>query len=444
MTKRELFESLPEHRVPERPRGAARLQEARRDQVALRAVDLDGLVAPDDMVREVWAFVESLDLGSLYDAIAAREGEPGRPPIDPKILMALWLYATIRGIGSGRAVERLCGSDHGFQWLCGGVGVNYHTLTDFRVAHAALVDHLLSESVAVLVAEGLVRLDRLALDGLRVRASAGAASFRRRKRLEQYVKEAATLVRGLRRELEEDPAAGERRRRAAALRGAAEREARLRAARRRLAELEEERARREKTNKEQTGKQGEPRASTTDPQARVMKMPDGGYRPAYNGELVCDPQSQVIVGVDVDTTGSDHGWIAPMLRQVCRRYGRKVRQLLVDGAFSRAGDLEWAHQNRVAVFLAPTRTKHGTDPYRPRKGDGPGVAAWRSRMASPEGQAIYRHRSRAECVNADLRYRGLIRLTVRGTAKARTVFTWFALAHNLMRGLSLRRLAAAA
>ena len=163
--------------------------------MALHAVDLDGLVAPDDLVREVWGFVEGLDLSSLYDAIAAREGEPGHPAIDPKILTALWLYATIQGVGSARMVERLCAREIGFEWLCGGVSVNYHTLSDFRVDHGELLDRLLSESVAALCAEGLVSLDRLSLDGVRIRASAGAASFRRRPSLERCRKAAAQLVR---------------------------------------------------------------------------------------------------------------------------------------------------------------------------------------------------------------------------------------------------------
>jgi hypothetical protein len=180
-------------------------------------------------------------------------------------------------------------------------------------------------------------------------------------------------------------------------------------------------------------------------------MPYGGFRPAYNGQLIGDPLANVVVGVDVgvdvDTSGSDHGWIAPMLRQVKRRYGRAPNKLLVDGGFSRAGDIEWAtrpENGETAIFMAPTHTKHGTDPYQPRPGDGSGVAAWRARMATPGGQAVYKLRSLHERINADLRRRGLTRLTVRGTAKVRIVLLWHALAHNLARGVALRRLATAA
>jgi Transposase DDE domain/Transposase domain (DUF772) len=360
--------------------------------------------------------------------------------------MAVWLYATLRGVGSARAVERLCEREIGFQWLCGGVRVNYHTLSDFRIENGNLLDRLLSESVAALCAEGLVSLERLSLDGVRVRANAGASSFRRRPALEACRKPAERLVRHLKRELREDPAAGERRRQAAQMRAAADRLERIKAALRAVGSRENERRRRARGHAEEVEQRAPARASTTDPEARVMKMPDGGFRPAYNGQLIGDPLSNVIVGVDIDRSGSDHGWIAPMLRQVQRRYGTAPGQLLVDGGFARAADIEWAacpENGATAVLMAPTKTKHGTDPYKPRDGDGPGVAAWRARMASAAGQACYRLRSLHERINADLRRRGLARLTVRGKAKAQNILLWHALAHNLTRGLSLRRAAAA-
>ncbi len=442
MGEKSLFEGLPEQRAPDRPRGKPRLQEPQRDTIELRAVDLDSLVASDDPVRDVWAYVGTLDLTRLYSRIEAREGEPGRPPITPKLLVALWLYATLRGVGSARELERQCEREIGFQWLCGGVSVNRHTLADFRVDNGALLDRLLSESVAVLIKEGLVRLDRLSLDGLRVRAAAGAKSFHRGDRLKQCLKKATKLVALLRHELDDDPGTQERRRHAAQQRAAADRVARIKAAQRRHKALQEERDRREKTNAGQTKKQKEPRASTTDPEARVMKMPDGGFRPAYNGQLIAEPTSGIILGVAVDTTGSDHGWVKPMVQQVKKRFGRAPRELLVDGGFSNAADIEWAARpsnGAVAVFMAPTRNKHGSDPYRPRDRDGPGVAAWRDRMASAAGQRTYRLRSLHECINAHLRQRRLSQVTVRGKAKVRTIFLWHALAHNLARACALRR-----
>jgi transposase len=420
MDQTPLFENLADQSVPERRRGQPRFQVPQRNLIELRVVDLDGLVAADDPVRDVWAYVETLDLKELCERIEAREslprakagGEPGRPPIEPKLLMALWLYATLRGVGAAREVERLCAREIGFQWLCGGVSVNYHTLSDFRVDNGDLLNRLLSWSVAVLVKEGLVNLDRLSLDGLRVRAAAGAASFRRGESLKKCLEQslprrrpgASALVEALAREVADDPAAPDRRQRAARERAAADRVARIEAAQKRLEELQAERARRERgrsllrpgTNREQTKKQKEPRASTTDPEARVMKMPDGGFRPAYNGQLraktsspaIAEPTSGVILGVAVDISGSDHGWIKPMVEQVRERFGRTPKELLVDGGFSSVDDVEWAAQpdnGAIAVFMAATKSKHGGDPYA-RAGatvrqSWPGASAWRAQPA---------------------------------------------------------------
>jgi len=200
-----------------------------------------------------------------------------------------------------------CETHVAYQWICGGVSMNHHTLSDFRVAHVALLDRLLAQGVAALVTEGLVRLERLAQDGVRVRAAAGAGSYRRRPRLEQLLRDAEARVAALKAELESDPAASTARQRAARQRAARERVERTNAALERMKELEAERARRAKTHKRDTAKQKEPRASTTDAEARVMKMADGGYRPAYNGQFASDPETQVIVAVEIDTTGSDHG-----------------------------------------------------------------------------------------------------------------------------------------
>jgi transposase len=446
MADEALFENLADQAAPERPRGKPRLQEPERNAIALRAVDLEALVAADDPVRDVWAYVERLDLSALYDRIEARQGAPGRAPITPKLLLALWLQATLRGVGSAREVERLCTREISFEWLCGGVGVNHHTLSDFRVDNGDLLNRLLSESVAVLIKEGLVSLDRLSLDGLRVRAAAGAASFRRSDSLKRCLEKARALVAARAREVADDPAAQDRRQRAARARATADRVARIEAAQKRYEELQAERRRRAQTNRDQTQKQKAPRASTTDPQARVMKMPAGGFRPAYNGQLIAEPKSGVILGVAVDTSGSDHGWIKPMVEQVKQRFGQTPKELLVDGGFSNAADIEWAAQpenGAIAVFMAASKSKHGGDPYVPRERDGPAIAAWRTRMASLAGQATYKIRSLHECINAHLRQRRLDRLTVRGRAKVTAIFLWHALAHNLVRSVAMRHAAAA-
>jgi hypothetical protein len=276
----------------------------------------------------------------------------------------------------------------------------------------------------------------LAQDGLRVRASAGTSSFRRRKRLEELRTAAQARVARLRAELEADPGSGDKVRRAAQIRAACEREARIAAAQERMLELEAERARREKTNKKEVTKQKEPRASTTDAEARVMKMADGGFRPAYNMQIVGEPNSQVIVAVDVDTSGSDRGLARPAIEALQAR-GCQPSDYLVDGGFAKNDDIEWAHATGTTLWCPPGHTKHGTDPYAPKPGDSAAVADWRKRMASDLGKSIYRRRAEHECINARARRMGLQQLTVRGKDKAHTVLLWFALAHNMLRGFAL-------
>jgi len=443
MASKGLFDELPEAEAPEKSEGGGRprLREPMRDQIELRAVDLDSIIGSDHAVRIIWAYVERLDLSELEALIRAREGRPGHPPIAPRLLVALWLFATSEGVGSARALERLCESHDAYRWLVGGVSVNYHTLSDFRVAHADLLDELLAKNVAALAAAGLIDLDTLAQDGIRVRAAAGASSFRRRGTLEKRLKQARRAVARLRRELDEDPEASNRRIKAARARATVEREARVAAALERLGAIEEQRRRRAKTNAKETAEQKEPRASTTDPEARVIKMPDGGFRPAWNMQIASAAEQQIVVAVDVTASGSDRGLIRPMLEAIGRRFGRLPRRYLADGGFTKGEDIEWAAGERVAVHCPPPRSKHDTDPFAPRRDDGPGVAAWRRRMRSPTGKARYKRRSICECINARGRNWTLDRTTVRGREKALSALRWFALANNILQGHRLARLA---
>jgi len=442
-----LFGDLPEQRREASEaagRGEVRLREACRDAVELQLVELNALLTPDHSARAVLAFVEGLDLDPLRAAVKAREGVAGRPPADPKILLTLWLYATIDGVGRARALARLCESHIAYRWICGGVSMNHHGLSDFRMGQEALLDRILVQGVAGLVSAGLVRLDRLAQDGVKVRASAGTRSYRRRARLETQLAEAQARVEELKKEVDGDPGASNARRKAAQARAAKERAERVEAALDRMKELEEERARREKTHKKDTAKQKEPRASTTDSEARIMKMADGGFRPAYNGQFASDPETQVIVGVDVDTTGSDGGLMMSMIEEIEEDYRTKPQEYLVDGGYTKLDDIEAAHEAGIVIFTPLPKSKHGTDPAEPRKSDGPGVAAWRKRMASAAGKQTYTERTKAECVNAQFRNWSGYRLLVRGKEKVRTVLLWFAVAHNLMRSLTLAKAAAAA
>jgi len=188
----------------------------------------------------------------------------------------------------------------------------------------------------------------------------------------------------------------------------------------------------------------EPRASTTDPEARVVKMADGGFRPAYNMQVASVAGEQIVVAVEVSTSSSDRGLARPMIEKIEATYGELPNQHLVDGGYSKNDDIEWAHGVDVAMLCPPIINKHNTDPFAPREDDGPGISAWRKRMQSEAGKATYRLRSIHECINARFRQWGLVQLTVRGRAKALVVLTWYALANNILQGERLRRAAAAA
>jgi len=409
----------------------ARVLLPNRGQMEFRASDLDSLLPEGHRARLVWAYVERQDLARFYAGIRVAEGGVGRAAIAPEILLALWLYATLDGVGSAREVSRLIDSHDAYRWLCGGVQVNHHTLSDFRKDHGEALDELLSVSIASLMAAGVVKLKHVAQDGMRVRASAGAGSFRRKEKLEGYLETARARVAQLKAELEADPGQAERARQVARLRAAAEREARLQKALERLPEIEA-------IKKRQGKRPDEARASMTDAEATVMKMGDGGFRPAYNPQLASDTDSLVIVGVEVATVGSDQGQMAPMIEQVIARCGQAPEAWLVDGGFVGHAQIDQAAEKTVVYGPVPAPKDETVDPHQPKATDSEAVAAWRARMATDEAKAIYKKRAAtAECVNAHARNRGLQQFRVRGLAKVKCVMLMFALAHNLMRTLAL-------
>ena len=434
----ELFGDLPEQAKPQadaRPLGAPRLREPKRDQVELRATDVDSLIGQDHVARVVWAYVEGVDLSEFENQIKARTNTPGQPMTSPRLLLALWLYATSQGVGSARALARLCESHDAYRWLCGGVSVNHHTLADFRVDHADLLDRLLSEHLAALANAGVVDLETLAQDGVRIRASAGTSSFRREATLDKHLASAQAVVEELKREVESDPEASNRRIQAAKERAARERHARPQAAQAALAEIKRKRA--QLDDKGGNGKKPkEPRGSTTDADARVMKMADAGFRPAYNVQVASAAGEQIIVAVQVENNGSDRVLMRPML-ETLRAAGHLPQRHLVDGGYCNADEIEWAHREGVKVFCPPTQSKSGADPYLPRRGEGVGAAAWRERMASEAGKAQYKARTICECIHARWRNWNLRQFTVRGIAKVRAVVLLYALTNNILQGRHL-------
>ena len=359
----ELFPEIDRHpRAAPEPDTEVRYETANRTQVELTPTDLEGLLPPGHAARLVWRFVEGLDLSAWYGAIRAREGGPGRTPIDPKILLALWLYATIDGVGSAREVDRLCYAHDAYRWIRGGVSVNYHTLSDFRVAHQAALDDLLTQSIATLRHRGIVTLARVAQDGTRIRASAGVGSFRREGTLQERLKEARQLVE--RTACQQD--GGPDRAAAAQARAAAEGLARVEEALAQLPAVAEA--------KRRNHSKAAPRTSTTDPDARIMKMSDGGYRPAYNIQFATDHDSHAIVGVEVTNVGSDQQQLVPMLQQVEARVGRPTTWL-ADGGYLSYDGIEETARRDVTLLMPVPRHRGSDDPVPAQPTDTPAVRA---------------------------------------------------------------------
>ena len=422
------------------PAGKPRLRVPHRDQMEMRWASLDEMLDGDHPVRTIWAAVCKRDLSAWLSDVKAVEGHVGRDATDPRLLVALWLYATLKGIGSARELARLCTECLPYQWLCGGVTVNHHTLSDFRSQGGERWDDLLTQMVAVLLSAGLVSMDRVAQDGMRVRASAGKSSFRRRDRLEEYLDEARQQVQALKRLAEEDTDELTKRQRAARERAARERQERIEEAMRQRDELQKQR---EESAKKSGRKVDEARASTTDPEARNMKFANGGYWPGYNVQFSTDTASGVIVGVEVTNAGTDADELPPMLDQLDERYDRLPKEVLVDGGFATVNTIDDASERGCTVY-APLKDQEkqeakGKDPHAPKKGDSEPVAQWRSRMGTEEAKSIYRLRCQtAEWVNAQCRNRGLWQMPVRGRPRCRIVALLYAIAHNLVVGERLR------
>jgi len=404
----------------------------------MQLLSLDQMLPADHQARIVWSFVKSLDLEPLYEQIEVTDNQAGRPAIAPEILVTLWLLATLDGIGAARELDRRCKTDIPYRWILGGVTVNYHTLSDFRVLHGTFLERLLVDTVAALVDQGLVPLETIAQDGMRVRASAGGSSFRRKPSLEKLQKQAQEHLDRLKQEADNEAEGQEvnARRQAAAERAARERKERIDEALKQHEKLSQQREKRKKGDGEQT------RVSTTDPDARKMKMANGGYDPAYNVQFATDADTRVIVGVDVTNAGTDAGELAPMHEKVCSDYGKVPDHALVDSAFVTKESVTKVESSGTKVVSTIPRAgeleKRGKDPHARQRGDTDEYANFRARMATEEYRKLYQLRpSIAEFPNADCRNRNLRQFRVRGLPKVKAVVLWHALAFNFMRMLNL-------
>jgi transposase len=303
-------------------------------------VDVERLIGEEHAARAIWEFVGKLDLSGYSEEIRAVEGQAGRPAWEPRLLISLWVYAYSEGVGSGRAIEQLCEWDPAYQWLTGAAVVNAHTLTDFRVKHEAALKGLFVQILGLLSADGLVTLERVMQDGTKIRANAAPDSFRRKERVEQGLKQAREQVAAVEAMSEEETS-----RRVA--------QGRKRAQRERQERLEKVLEEFEKLAEEGSAKDKEKRrVSTTDPQARVMKQPDGGFAPSYNVQINTDGQNGVIVAVGVVQAGNDFEQLEPGIDRVEQNLGKTPDQAVTDGGFLSRDNIV-AMKKREIEFIAP-------------------------------------------------------------------------------------------
>jgi transposase len=406
-----------------------RLRRPDRQQLLVQPRTVDDLVPQDHPVRMIWALVQRWDLTFFLQGIRARGERPGRAATDPQLLIALWLYATTQGVGCSRRLTKLCTESDPYRWLCGGVSLNYHTINDFRVDHEEALDNLLTQMLAVLIRAGIVAVQRIAQDGTRVRASAGVNSFQEEETLEKHLQAAREHLEAVK-QAAADPKLS------AQQKGARERAAREHQQRLEQALVELEKVKQAKAQqKDKPSKDHPPRASSTDPEARLMRMPDGGTRPAYNLELAADCDSRAIVGVEMTNAGSDAGQDEPMRDQVEARTNQAVAEQLMDGSFVRLEGIERAAAEGVRLYMpVPKPRKAGVDRYAPKPRDGAAVAEWRQRMGTKVAKQVYKQRSSTiETINGELKtFRGLGSLLVRGLRKVQCAALWSALAYNIV------------
>lgn len=402
-----------------------RLKKPLRNQMEMTVGCLDDYLPEDHKVRMVWQYVEQFDLSEILGKIKSVESNPGAPAIDPKILMALWLYAFIEGIISAKIINRYCKEHIAFKWLCGGVPVNEHTISDFRTKHGEAFDDLLTQSICVLSHQGLIKIETVAQDGMKVEAHASKSSFRREKTLKEHLKKAKNHVEALKKEFEVNPNGVSKKKETAKKRAAEQAVKRTSQAIEELKKLRAQKmaeAKRKRRSFNQKDKE-DVRASKTDPEARVMKMPNSGFAPAYNVQLATETTTKVIVGVTVTQAGHDYGQLGLMQKQIRDRLGYVPLNILADQGFLQHADVEKVAE-ASKIYIPSETIKTGKSAI---------LDEMKNRMETVEAKEMYKERAAtAELVNARIRTRGLTQLLVTGLAKVQVATMLFAIGNNML------------
>lgn len=413
-----------------------RVKQPERRQVCMQMMSLDQMLPENHLARTVCAYVEQLDTSLLYENIVVTAHQAGRTATNPDVMLSLWLLATMEGIGSARELARRCKRDMAYMWICGEVSVNHRCLSEFRVDSGDFLDKLLTDTVTAMIHGNVVTYDMVAQDGMRVRASAGTSSFRRAPTLQKLKKEVKSFVDQLKGNDDDDSpgkaGSGQGVKRASHQ----QRLSRIEEALQQVEELADRREKRKKGDGEKT------RVSTTDPDARNMKMANGGYNPAFNVQFASDMNSRIIMGVSVTNEGSDAKELSPMVAQLKIRYQQVPKKTVTDSAYATKPSVTRTTRQGVKPVSSIPRSDqlkaHGKDPYKRQKGDTDEYEAFRQRMLEPENIQLCKQRpSVAEFANADCRNRGLQQFNVRGLGKVQVVALWHAICFNFRRQLCL-------
>jgi transposase len=446
-----LFElNLPKEDLDKSPQkkekisGSKSINYACRDQIEFLINCLDSLIPQDHRVRDVWDFVDKMDLSCFHDDIKILSDCKGPRTTDPKIFMALWLYAILEGIASARHIARLCLEHHAYIWICGNVSINYHSLSDFRTKGGDKFLKILQESIAIMWKSGLFNPKTAAQDGTKVKANAGYSLFKTEKTLIDYLREANEYINTLQKEIEENPSALSQREKASKERTARERKERVEKAQTELEKYRNERIQSAKSNHNKLTQDDidKMRASVTDPECRKMKMGDGGFRLAYNVQFATSIDKKVILGVDVVNT-LDPGTLNVMMHQVKENLEKigcpMPDKWLADSAYANKNDAQEAEDNfsEVTFYSPPTSTQKKVDPLTPRKNDNEAMKKLRARMGTDEAKEIFKKRaSTAEFANAVTKNRGMDKFLVRGIEKVKNMAFLYAIAHNMIQYFS--------
>jgi transposase len=410
-----------------------RLKLPERAQVEMCMQALDDLLPDDHKARFIWDYVSQLNLNDILNKIKSIENSAGRSATDPRILLSLWILAITEGIGSARMIERYCSEHNAFKWICGGVHVNNHTLSDFRVDHGEELDNLLTQTIAILMHSGLVTLKRVSQDGMKVKANAGKGSFKKAETLDQYIKISQEQIKSLNEELHNDSSACSARVKAAKKRAAEDRLSRLIKSKEELEKYLKQKSEALKRERKKLSKKQikDTKSSTTDPETRKMQMNNKGYSPAYNVQLATDHKKGAIVGTNVTNNATDYGQLTPMLEQIKERYGRTPDETLADAGYFSHQDIERAtHKNDKCTLYVSPKNK---DSHKTTKNKSKVIIDLEQRMNTPIAKEVYSERAgTAELSNAINRNRGLTQFFVRGLNKVKCIVSLFAITHNIL------------